>query len=48
MAADGNIDDLSLLRIQAVEDNKSGEQIWVYQDGFIKYRVKFYMKHVLL
>ncbi|KAL7987865.1 hypothetical protein Chor_006784, partial [Crotalus horridus] len=38
MAADGNIDDLSLLRIQAVEDNKSGEQIWVYQDGFIKYR----------
>uniref|UniRef100_A0A8C6X1L4 Crystallin beta-gamma domain containing 1 n=1 Tax=Naja naja TaxID=35670 RepID=A0A8C6X1L4_NAJNA len=38
MAADGNMDDLSLLRIQAVEDNKSGEQIWVYQDGFIKCR----------
>ncbi|XP_070589394.1 beta/gamma crystallin domain-containing protein 1 isoform X2 [Erythrolamprus reginae] len=38
MAADGNMDDLSLLRIQAVEDNKSGDQIWVYQDGFIKCR----------
>ncbi|XP_060545096.1 beta/gamma crystallin domain-containing protein 1 isoform X1 [Pantherophis guttatus] len=38
MAADGNMDDLSLLRIQAVEDNKSGDQIWLYQDGFIKCR----------
>ncbi|ETE68034.1 Absent in melanoma 1 protein, partial [Ophiophagus hannah] len=38
MAADGNMDDLSLLRIQAVEDSKSGEQMWVYQDGFIKCR----------
>ncbi|KAM6459494.1 beta/gamma crystallin domain-containing protein 1 isoform 2-T2 [Liasis olivaceus] len=39
MSADGNIDDLNLLRIQAMEDNKSEEQVWVYQDGFIKCRL---------
>ncbi|XP_063152894.1 beta/gamma crystallin domain-containing protein 1 [Candoia aspera] len=39
MSADGNINDLNLLRIQVMEDNKSEEQIWVYQDGFIKCRL---------
>nr|XP_032639485.1 beta/gamma crystallin domain-containing protein 1 isoform X2 [Chelonoidis abingdonii] len=36
MSADGNVDDLSLLRIQVTEDNRLDDQIWVYQDGFIK------------
>uniref|UniRef100_A0A8D0L5U2 Crystallin beta-gamma domain containing 1 n=1 Tax=Sphenodon punctatus TaxID=8508 RepID=A0A8D0L5U2_SPHPU len=36
MSTDGNLDDLNLLRIQVVEDAKSDEQVWVYQDGFLK------------
>ncbi|EMP28998.1 Absent in melanoma 1 protein [Chelonia mydas] len=39
MSADGNVDDLSLLRIQVTEDSRSDDQIWVYQDGFIKCRM---------
>lgn len=39
MSADGNVDDLNLLRIQVTEDSKSDNQIWVYQDGFIKCRM---------
>ncbi|XP_042309139.1 beta/gamma crystallin domain-containing protein 1 [Sceloporus undulatus] len=39
MSTDGNLDDLNLLRIQAVENTKTDEQIWIYQDGFIKCRV---------
>ncbi|XP_053144366.1 beta/gamma crystallin domain-containing protein 1 isoform X2 [Hemicordylus capensis] len=39
MSTDGNLDDLNLLRIQVVEDSKSDEQVWVYQDGFIKSKV---------
>ncbi|KAJ7341805.1 hypothetical protein JRQ81_007073 [Phrynocephalus forsythii] len=39
MSTDGNLDDLNLLRIQVTEDTKSEDQIWVYQDGFIKSRV---------
>ncbi|XP_074844933.1 beta/gamma crystallin domain-containing protein 1 [Carettochelys insculpta] len=39
MSTDGNVDDLSLLRIQVAEDSKSDDQIWVYQDGFIKCRM---------
>uniref|UniRef100_A0A8B9FU89 Crystallin beta-gamma domain containing 1 n=1 Tax=Amazona collaria TaxID=241587 RepID=A0A8B9FU89_9PSIT len=36
MSADGNLDNLSLLRIQVAEDTGSDDQIWVYQDGFIR------------
>ncbi|PKU47828.1 absent in melanoma 1 protein isoform x1 [Limosa lapponica baueri] len=39
MSADGNLDNLNLLRIQAAEDTDSDDQIWVYQEGFIKCRV---------
>lgn len=39
MSTDGNLDNLNLLRIQVSED-KSDDQIWVYQDGFIKCRVR--------
>uniref|UniRef100_A0A670HXB4 Crystallin beta-gamma domain containing 1 n=1 Tax=Podarcis muralis TaxID=64176 RepID=A0A670HXB4_PODMU len=39
MSTDGNGDDLNLLRIQVVEDAKSDEQVWIYQDGFIKCRL---------
>uniref|UniRef100_A0A452GLB1 Beta/gamma crystallin 'Greek key' domain-containing protein n=1 Tax=Gopherus agassizii TaxID=38772 RepID=A0A452GLB1_9SAUR len=39
MSADGNVDDLSLLRIRVTEDSRSDDQIWVYQDGFIKCRM---------
>lgn len=41
MSADGNLDDVNLLRIQVAEDTKTDDQIWVYQDGFLKCRVKF-------
>ncbi|XP_068016573.1 beta/gamma crystallin domain-containing protein 1 isoform X2 [Melanerpes formicivorus] len=36
MSADGNLDNLNLLRIQVTEDTDSEDQIWVYQDGFIR------------
>uniref|UniRef100_A0A663EED4 Crystallin beta-gamma domain containing 1 n=1 Tax=Aquila chrysaetos chrysaetos TaxID=223781 RepID=A0A663EED4_AQUCH len=36
MSADGNLDNLNLLRIQVAEDTDSDDQIWVYQDGFIR------------
>ncbi|XP_013804465.2 beta/gamma crystallin domain-containing protein 1 [Apteryx mantelli] len=39
MSADGNLDNLNLLRIQIAEDADSDDQIWVYQDGFIRCRV---------
>ncbi|KAM7174130.1 beta/gamma crystallin domain-containing protein 1 [Macrochelys suwanniensis] len=39
MSTDGNVDDLSLLRIHVTEDSRSDDQIWVYQDGFIKCRM---------
>ncbi|NXY43898.1 CRBG1 protein, partial [Ceuthmochares aereus] len=39
MSADGNLDNLNLLRIQVAEDADSDDQIWVYQDGFIKCRM---------
>lgn len=41
MSADGNLDNLNLLRIQVAEDTDSDDQIWVYQEGFIKCRVRF-------
>lgn len=41
MSADGNLDNLNLLRIQVAEDTDSDDQIWVYQDGFIRCRVRF-------
>ncbi|KAM9382509.1 beta/gamma crystallin domain-containing protein 1 [Phaethornis superciliosus] len=39
MSADGNLDNLNLLRIQVAEDTDSYDQIWVYQDGFIRSRM---------
>uniref|UniRef100_A0A8C0ZCS9 Crystallin beta-gamma domain containing 1 n=1 Tax=Cyanistes caeruleus TaxID=156563 RepID=A0A8C0ZCS9_CYACU len=39
MSADGNLDNLNLLRIQVAEDTDSDDQIWVYQDGFIRCRM---------
>ncbi|NWW87845.1 CRBG1 protein, partial [Rhynochetos jubatus] len=39
MSADGNLDSLNLLRIQVAEDTDSDDQIWVYQDGFIRCRM---------
>lgn len=41
MSADGNLDNLNLLRIQVAEDADSDDQIWVYQDGFIRCWVRF-------
>lgn len=40
MSADGNLDNLNLLRIQVAEDTDSDDQIWVYQDGFIRCQVR--------
>lgn len=39
MSTDGNLDNLNLLRIQAAEDVDSDDQIWLYQDGFIRCRM---------
>lgn len=41
VSTDGNLDNLNLLRIQVAEDTDSEDQIWVYQDGFIRCRVGF-------
>lgn len=47
MSTDGNQDDLNLLRIQVAEDAKSDEQVWVYQNGLVKSRVRLCIKHSL-
>ncbi|EOB03542.1 Absent in melanoma 1 protein, partial [Anas platyrhynchos] len=39
VSTDGNLDNLNLLRIQVAEDTDSEDQIWVYQDGFIRCRM---------
>ncbi|NXA45367.1 CRBG1 protein, partial [Nothocercus julius] len=39
MSSDGNLDNLNLLRIQIAEDTDLDDQIWVYQDGFIRCRM---------
>ncbi|XP_051469052.1 beta/gamma crystallin domain-containing protein 1 [Apus apus] len=39
VSADGNLDNLNLLRIQVAEDTNSDDQIWLYQDGFIRCRM---------
>ncbi|XP_015278908.1 PREDICTED: absent in melanoma 1 protein-like, partial [Gekko japonicus] len=39
ISTDGNVDDLNLLRMQVAEDNKSDEQVWVYQGGYLKCRM---------
>ncbi|XP_060093642.1 beta/gamma crystallin domain-containing protein 1 isoform X2 [Heteronotia binoei] len=39
ISTDGNVDDLNLLRMQVSEDNKSDEQVWVYQEGYLKCRM---------
>ncbi|KAM6278818.1 beta/gamma crystallin domain-containing protein 1 [Porphyrio hochstetteri] len=39
ISTDGNLDNLNLLRIQVAEDTDSDDQFWVYQDGFIKWRM---------
>uniref|UniRef100_A0A8C8RT31 Crystallin beta-gamma domain containing 1 n=1 Tax=Pelusios castaneus TaxID=367368 RepID=A0A8C8RT31_9SAUR len=39
MSVDGNVDDLSLLRIHVREDDRTDDQIWIYQDGVIKCRM---------
>nr|XP_056712655.1 beta/gamma crystallin domain-containing protein 1 [Euleptes europaea] len=36
VSTDGNVDDLNLLRMQVAEDDKSDEQVWVYQGGYLK------------
>lgn len=41
VSTDGNLDNLNLLRIQVAEDTDLEDQIWVYQDGFIRCRVGF-------
>ncbi|XP_077159010.1 beta/gamma crystallin domain-containing protein 1 isoform X2 [Paroedura picta] len=39
ISTDGNVDDLNLLRMQVAEENKSDEQVWVYQEGYLKCRM---------
>uniref|UniRef100_A0A8C3CEU2 Crystallin beta-gamma domain containing 1 n=1 Tax=Cairina moschata TaxID=8855 RepID=A0A8C3CEU2_CAIMO len=39
VSTDGNLDNLNLLRIQVAEDTDLEDQIWVYQDGFIRCRM---------
>ncbi|NXA38478.1 CRBG1 protein, partial [Eudromia elegans] len=39
MSADGNLDNLNLLRIQVAENTDLDDLVWVYQDGFIRCRM---------
>ncbi|XP_048349461.1 beta/gamma crystallin domain-containing protein 1 isoform X2 [Sphaerodactylus townsendi] len=40
VSTDGNVDDLNLLRMQVADDNdKSDEQAWIYQGGYLKCRM---------
>ena len=39
MSTNGNLEDLKLLRIQVMEDVGADDQIWIYQEGYIKCRV---------
>ena len=41
MSTNGNLEDLKLLRIQVMEDVGADDQIWIYQEGCIKCRVRF-------
>nr|XP_033795338.1 LOW QUALITY PROTEIN: beta/gamma crystallin domain-containing protein 1 [Geotrypetes seraphini] len=39
MSSAGSLDDLKLIRIQVTEETGEEEQIWLYQDGFIKCQI---------
>ncbi|XP_017826778.4 beta/gamma crystallin domain-containing protein 1 [Callithrix jacchus] len=39
MSTNGNLEDLKLLRIQVMEDVSADDQIWIYQEGYIKCRI---------
>ena len=39
MSTNGNLEDLKLLRIQVMEDVGADDQIWIYQEGYIKCRI---------
>ncbi|XP_038616822.1 beta/gamma crystallin domain-containing protein 1 [Tachyglossus aculeatus] len=39
MSTNGNLEDLKLLRVQVMEDVGADDQIWVYQDGYVKCRI---------
>lgn len=39
MSTNGNLEDLKLLRIQAMEDVGADDQIWMYQEGCFKCRI---------
>uniref|UniRef100_F7A3L4 Crystallin beta-gamma domain containing 1 n=1 Tax=Ornithorhynchus anatinus TaxID=9258 RepID=F7A3L4_ORNAN len=39
LSTNGNLEDLKLLRVQVMEDVGADDQIWVYQEGYVKCRI---------